>query len=172
MKNVFKYLMLLAIACNIISCGNSGKSDTTDTTITGFKELEKASWLIGEWQNNSPEGNVTESWEKKNDSTLVGKSSFVIGKDTVSSESISIEQNGKELFYIPVVKDQNNGLPVKFGLTSSTDKKLVFENPKHDFPQKISYTKIANDSLLAEISGMIDGKYNSQKFPLRRLKQI
>jgi hypothetical protein len=162
--------MSLAIVSTIISCGNSSTRTTTDNTITNFSELEKANWLIGEWQNNSLEGNATEVWEKKNDSTFVGKSYFVVGKDTVSSESISLQQNGKDLFYIPTVKGQNNEQPVKFALTFPTNKQLVFENKKHDFPQKISYTQITNDSLLAEISGMMDGKQNSQKFPMTRVK--
>lgn len=170
MKNTFNYFMSLAIACTFISCGNSSTPTTTDNTITNFSELEKANWLIGEWQNNSSEGNATEVWEKKNDSTFVGKSYFVIGKDTVSSESISLQQYGKDLFYIPTVKGQNSEQPVKFAVTFSTNKQLVFENTKHDFPQKISYTQITNDSLLAEISGMMDGKQNSQKFPMTRVK--
>jgi sarcosine oxidase delta subunit len=171
MKKIFKNFMVLAITSTIISCSNSSNTNTTDNTINGFNELEKASWLIGEWQNNSPEGNVMEVWEKKNDSTFAGKSYFVVGKDTVSSEIISLEQNGKELFYIPTVKDQNNEQPIKFALTSSASGQLVFENPKHDFPQKISYTQITKDSLLAEISGTIDGKHNLQKFPMTRVKK-
>lgn len=162
--------MAFAIASTIISCKNSNNTNTTGNTTTNFSELEKANWLLGEWQNNSPEGNATEVWEKENDSTFVGKSYFVIGKDTVSSETISLEQNGKQLFYIPTVKDQNAGQPVKFTLTSSKSNQLIFENPKHDFPQKISYTQITNDSLLAEISGIMNGKQNSQKFPMTRVK--
>lgn len=170
MKNAFKYFMALAIASTIISCKNSNNTNTTENTTTNFSELEKANWLLGEWQNNSPEGNATEVWEKENDSTFVGESYFVIGKDTVSSESISLQQNDKDLFYIPTVKGQNNKQPVKFALTLSTNNLLVFENPKHDFPQKISYTQITNDSLLAEISGMMNGKQNSQNFPMTRVK--
>jgi len=167
---MLKLFLLVAVASTISSCNNSSNQKSTYTNINRFNELEKASWLIGEWQNNSPEGNATETWEKKNDSTFAGKSYFVVGKDTVSSETISLEQNGKELFYIPTVKGQNNEQPVKFALTSSTSKQLIFENPIHDFPQKISYTQIKNDSLLAEISGTMNGKQNSQKFPMTRVK--
>lgn len=168
MTHRFKYILLLAIANTIISCSNSNSTKTTGVNSNSFTELEKASWLLGGWQNNSPEGSATEVWEKQNDSTFTGKSYFVVGKDTVSYETISLEQHGKELFYIPIVKGQNNGQPVKFTLTALTSKQLVFENPKHDFPQKISYTQLTTDSLLAEISGTIEGKENSQKFPMVR----
>jgi Domain of unknown function (DUF6265) len=108
--------------------------------------------------------------EKKNDSTFSGRSNFIAGKDTLSSETISLEQNGGNIFFIPTVKGQNNEQPVKFLLTYSTMNQLVFENPEHDFPQKITYTQITKDSLLAEISGMMAGKQNSQKFPMTRAK--
>lgn len=166
MKKTFNYFMLLSAASIIISCNNSGKQKH----IINYTELEKANWLIGEWQNNSAEGNNTEVWERENDSVFSGKSYYVIGKDTVSSETIRLEQNGKTLFYIPTVNEQNNRQAIKFALTSSTIKQLVFENPEHDFPQKITYEQITNDSLLAEISGMKEGKQNSQKFPLARAK--
>lgn len=168
MKNTFKHFILLSIASIIISCGNLRNQNKTNSN--NFSLIEKASWLIGKWQNNSTEGNVTEIWEKSNDSTFIGKSYFVVGKDTISSETIKLEQNNEELFYIPTVRDQNNRQPVKFRLTSLTNKQLVFENPEHDFPQKISYTQIRNDSLIAEISGVLDGKQNSQKFPMRKIK--
>jgi len=161
---------VLAIASTIISCSNSGKENATDNTTKLYNEIEKANWLIGQWQNNSSEGNATEVWDKLNDSTFIGKSYFVVGKDTVSSETIRLEQNGSELFYIPTVTEQNAGQPVKFTLTNSSNNQLVFENSKHDFPQKISYTKISKDSLLAEISGIMEGKQNSQNFPMTKIK--
>ena len=169
MNHTFTHFLVLILASTTISCNNVNKTSTTDA-IKIFSEIKNATWLIGKWQNNSPQGNATEVWEQKNDSTFVGKSCFVVGKDTVSSESLRLEQNGKELFYIPTVSNQNNQQPVKFVLTSSTPKQLIFENPKHDFPQKITYTQITNDSLMAEISGMLDGKQNVQNFPMSRVK--
>jgi hypothetical protein len=68
------------------------------------------------------------------------------------------------------VKDQNAGLPVAFTLTQASENRLVFENPAHDFPQKITYTRITGDSLLAEISGTINSEEKSQQFPMTRVK--
>jgi hypothetical protein len=45
---------------------------------------------------------------------------------------------------------------------------LVFENKEHDFPQKITYTKISNDSIVAEISGMKDGKQSKESYPMKK----
>ena len=170
MKKTFKYILTFFAVSVFVSCNNSSNKNEIDKNIYSFKELEKAKWLIGEWQNNSHDGNLTEVWERKNDSTFFGKSSFVVGIDTASSETINIEQSDNQLFYIPTVKGQNAGKSVKFTLTSSTGSQLIFENKNHDFPQKISYTLISNDSLLAEISGLMEGKFNAIKFPMKRIK--
>jgi hypothetical protein len=47
---------------------------------------------------------------------------------------------------------------------------MIFENPAHDFPQFISYTKITTDSLVAEISGTKNGQARKQRFPMKRIK--
>ena len=164
----YKFFISLAIKSIFFSCNNSKPIETNSKQ---FSAIENASWLIGEWQNTSSEGILTETWEKLNDSTYAGKSFFVIGKDTVSSETIRLEQHGKTLLYIPIVKDQNNEQPISFALTSSTTQQMVFENQKHDFPQKISYTQTNKPSLTAEISGLVNGKKKSQSFPMQKVKE-
>ncbi len=168
MKKIIINSTFTLIIFYVIACGTPTDAPKNEEKKTEYSELIKASWLIGTWKNDSMNVHATEIWTRKNDSSYEGKSFYVVGSDTVSSESINLEQRGKELFYIPVVKDQNNNEPVKFVLTSLTSKQLVFENPAHDFPQKISYTQIAADSLLAEISGLQKGKPASEFFPMKR----
>jgi hypothetical protein len=161
---ILKHLTILTLASIVISCNNN----SIPTTHTN--KIAKISWLIGEWHNNSPDGHLTETWVQQSDSIFAGKSFFIVGNDTVFSEAITIAQEGEELLYIPLIKTQNNGLPVKFKLTIASNKQLVFENPEHDFPQKITYTLINNDSLLAEISGVTKGQPQLEQFPMNRGK--
>lgn len=158
-----------ACFCLLSGCGPAGQEKTAVKT-TSYEQLEQAAWLLGTWQNRSEQAVATETWKKVNDSTYAGKSYVLAGKDTVSSEAISLLQSGRDLLYIPVVKGQNAGLPVAFTMTRASDKLLVFENPAHDFPQKITYTRISKDSLLAEISGTINGEEESQQFPMTRMQ--
>jgi len=132
--------------------------------------IAQAKWLIGSWKNQSAKTLDIETWKKLNDSTFLGGSYSLAGTDTVSSEQIRLEQHAGKLYYIPTVKNQNNGKAVTFTLTSSNKKQLVFENPEHDFPQKITYTQITKDSLLAEISGLRKGKIKAIQFPMKRVK--
>ena len=168
-KSISQAVLLLGIIAIAISCSKPGKM-ASENGVEGYAKLQKASWLIGSWKGHNPEGNPSEYWEKINDSTFSGRGYFIIGSDTVSSEELRLEQHSDKLFYIPTVKTQNNGEPVKFVMTSSSDNQLVFENPRHDFPQKITYNLIARDSLLAAISGIIDGRESTRQFPMSRIK--
>jgi len=157
MKFIVSTVLLSAV---IISC-NGNKAEKSN-------EIKKADWLIGDWENKSPQGDLSESWQKINDSVYKGQSYFIKGKDTLHFESIVLSETGGAVKYSPQVKGQNDDKPVDFKLTSATDKQLVFENPAHDFPQKITYAKVTNDSLVVEISGMQQGKPASEKYPMKR----
>lgn len=158
MKKTVIFPVLLLV---FISCQNSNKND----------KIKLSNWLIGKWENKTESGNLEETWTKVNDSTYKGESYFIKGKDTLHFESIVLQQNGEELFYNPTVKGQNNDKPVPFKLTTSNEKQLVFENPKHDYPQKIIYNQITKDSLVAEISGIQQGKPSSDKYSMKKTKQ-
>lgn len=153
-----KSVLLLAAIALCVSCKKSGKEN----------ELKTADWLIGTWENQDPQGEMIESWSKTNDSIYSGESYFIKGKDTLHSEKIQLVQKGDLVQYIPTVKGQNNNQPVIFNLTSKTAKQLVFENPKHDFPQKIVYKQITADSLVATISGTQQGKTSSESYPMKK----
>lgn len=164
-----KYIYILPfLSSTLFSCSNQPAS--TKQEPVAYTQLGLAKRLLGSWQNQFPEGISTESWELINDSTYSGRSLVVIGKDTVSSETLVLQQRGTEVSYIPTVSDQNGGKAVPFLLTSSSGDHLVFENPEHDFPQKISYSFFGNDSLVAEISGDAKGKQQPQQFPMKRVQ--
>lgn len=50
-----------------------------------------------------------------------------------------------------------------------SDTALVFENPEHDFPQRIGYTRVGPDSLAGWIEGDSGGELRRIRFPFRRV---
>jgi hypothetical protein len=153
---MFQKITLLTILLAFASCQKKGSAEKN--------KIKTADWLIGNWENTSPDGVLTENWQKLNDSTFSAASYFIKEKDTVHSENIILAQLGETLIYKATVKGQNDGKAVDFPSTISNDKQLVFENPKHDYPQKITYTKGANNTLTAEISGKLEGKLTTERF--------
>lgn len=157
---MFQKITLLTLILAVISCQ---KKESVEKD-----KIKKADWLIGKWENTSPDGVLTENWQKVNDSTFSGSSYFIKGKDTIHQETITLEQKGENLTYNATVKGQNDDKAIVFPSTSESDKQLVFENPKHDFPQKITYTKGTNNTLTAEISGNLQGKLTTERFILKK----
>lgn len=133
-------------------------------------EIDQAGWLIGTWENKTSKGSIYETWSKINSNEFSGKSYIVKEQDTIVFENIQLVQEQNRLLYIPSVKNQNDGLPVRFTSSAISERKLIFENLNHDFPQVISYTKISVDSLVAEISGTKSGQERRQVFPMKRMK--
>ncbi|WP_228400833.1 DUF6265 family protein [Chryseobacterium taichungense] len=140
-------------------------------TINQANDIQKAEWLIGTWENKTQKGSIYETWTKTGNTEFSGKSYSVKDKDTIVFESVRLVKENKKLFYIPTVKNQNDGLPVRFAAKTISENQLVFENPEHDFPQIITYTKITSDSLIAEISGIKNGQKRKQAFPMKRVKR-
>ncbi len=79
-----------------------------------------------------------------------------------------MKQEGNDLYYVPTIKVQNDGMSVQFKMTEATESQLVFENKMHDFPQKIIYIKVSNNNLIAEISGIKDGVETKESYPMKR----
>lgn len=140
-----------------------------DKSTPKYEKLEKMNWLVGQWENKTPEGLLTETWTKDNDSTFTGQTYYIKNeKDTIHSESIVLTQAKEELIYRPTVKGQNNDEPVDFKLTSDIEHNFTFENPAHDYPKKIVYKKVNDKSLVATISGNQQGKASSESYPMTK----
>jgi len=164
MNSTFIKLSLFLTAAIMLSW------DSYNSKIVEYNKIKKAAWLIGVWECKTSRHTLYETWAVKNDSVFMERSYFLKGVDTVYLETVSLEEHKGALFYIPTLKDENNGLPVVFKNTFLTGSKFVFENPEHDFPQKITYTHISADSLIAETSGTVNGQFKSNTFPMKKIK--
>ncbi len=167
MKKTVLTLVIITIALLLNSCFKK-EDQKNETESKKFSKLEEVKWLIGSWGNTSKEGNLTETWTQKNDSTLSGKTTFIAVKDTLFTETIEIIQTKDSLFYNTNVSNQNEGKTISFKLTNTSENEIIFENSKHDFPQKIMYKKIDIDSLVAKISGKKDGKESFEEYPMKK----
>lgn len=132
--------------------------------------ISKAEWLLGTWENKTAKGSIYETWRKVNDHEFTGKSYRLKEKDTIVFETVQLIRDQNTLFYIPTVKGQNGNLPVHFIAKTVSESQLVFENRQHDFPQIITYKQDGTDALIAEISGVVNGKERKQTFPMKRIK--
>ncbi len=162
MKHLLQLFIVLLVACQ-------PKAKPNSTEASNYKELQKVHWLKGTWQRQSAKGILTESWQQLDDSTFAGRSFFVSNGDTVSSETIRLEQRNGKLYYMPIASGQNDGKAIVFTQTKLSDSTIIFENPTHDFPQKIEYRFQKPDSLIAEVSSVSGELKKSIVFRMRRV---
>ncbi|WOJ92747.1 DUF6265 family protein [Congregibacter variabilis] len=109
---------------------------------------EGVDWLVGCWE--SFESYSKEVWVKNPDGTLLGFSASIDGSDIAFYELLYIKEVGGTLTYTAHPSGQN---PATFLVQEMGDKRVVFENPQHDYPQLISYESDGTE-LTAVISAM------------------
>jgi Domain of unknown function (DUF6265) len=116
--------------------------------------------LEGKWIMKTKMGAVGEEWTKINKDYLQNRGYMIRGNDTIITERVALRNTKEGIFYTSTVEDQNNRQPIPFRLVSSNKNIFVFENPLHDYPKRISYSLVNNDSLYAWID---DGKEIPEK---------
>ncbi|MEN9928509.1 MAG: hypothetical protein RLZZ231_430 [Bacteroidota bacterium] len=162
MKSVPTLLLLFVFSILVASCD---KYDAKGRLIKEYEELEKARFLIGTWEKKDSLGVLKEQWQVENDSTFTAVAYFIQNeKDTLHFEQIELVENNNILIYTATIKGENNDLPVPFQMTEAEDSLVVFKNPKHDFPQQITYRLQKNNTLKATVSGTQFGKKSSNEY--------
>jgi hypothetical protein len=167
MKKILFSLLILVLLASV-SCN---KYDAKGNLIKKYDEIQKATWLLGEWEKTDSLGTLKEIWINKNDSTFIGQSYYIQNnKDTIHNENIELVQDQEHLIYSANVQGENNNAAVSFQMTKEDDSLLVFENPKHDYPKKIEYRLLKNYNLVATISGKVNGKIKSESYHMTQKK--
>ena len=124
--------------------------------------------LVGTWSMETKKGLLYESWQKINDSTLKGSSFKINGEDTIYLEQVQLAKRLDKIIYVPVVPDENKQQPVIFTLVHLENDTYTFENPEHDFPQRIIYVLPVNNSLHAWIEGNTSSGFKKTDYQYKR----
>lgn len=147
----------------VLCCAFSQESAFTQ------KDFEKLAPIRGTWFNKRTNGDIYEQWNRKSQTEFSGMSYKLTGKDTLPLEKVNLYLKGKEIVYAPVALGQNDEKQVLFKLKSIDGSRFVFENLKHDFPQRIVYDFKSADSLYAYIEGNVKSQPKRVNYPYRRI---
>lgn len=130
-------------------------------------DLNRLSWLAGCWELRTPNRVTQEQWMAPQGGLMLGMSRTVARDTAREHEFLRIElRNG-----VPTYVAQPSGQAMAtFTATSVSDTAVVFANPAHDFPQRISYRKRGADSLVARIEGTRGGQERGIDFPMGRVR--
>jgi len=98
---------------------------------------------------------------------LLGMSRTVKGNRTTEWEFLRIADEGGRLAYVARPSGQAENV---FPLKTLSETEVVFEDPKHDFPQRIVYRRNADGSITARVEGEMGGKVKGVDFPYQRCR--
>ena len=137
MKNIFAALLLVASAPAFC---DDAKTDLP-------------AWMTGAWERIEGEKWADEFWTPPKAGSMIGASRSGYGEKLGFWEHMRIvrEADGKLAFWA-ISGDQK---PVRFAAVRSDQKEVVFENPAHDYPQRVRYWR-TDRKLNAQIS-LLDG---------------
>jgi hypothetical protein len=123
--------------------------------------ITQLAWLAGTWTGHDGPVAFQERWTTPAGGAMLAVSRTVKGDRMVAFEFLRIVERDGSLVYIA----QPNGRPpTEFTLTAITADSATFENPTHDFPKMIRYSKRADGSLEARVS---DGGQKAEVFVFR-----
>ena len=135
----------------------------------GPARVTQLQWMSGCWGFSGGGSSYEEVWLAPTGNSMLGVSRRISDDNyTREFEYLRVTTSGGGGFdYVA----QPGGAPAtKFNLLEMKGTRVVFENPEHDFPQKITYEYRAPDQLNARIEGKdkASGQQTSMNFPMRR----
>ena len=128
--------------------------------------IDRLAWLSGCWASDEDRAGSEEHWMQPSGGTMLGMNRTVRYGETVAFEFIRIYENeGKSLTLMASPSQQASA---SFQLSSIGPGEVVFENPDHNFPQRIIYRLVEPDRLLGRIEGISRGEHRAIDFPMIR----
>lgn len=110
-------------------------------------------WLAGYWLSCEDGVEVSETWSDRRGGIMVG-TSLTLGDDAFGWEQTRIEADEAGLTFHAQPRGQ---AAAAFRLVRSGPGEAVFENPDHDFPQRVIYRR-EGDRLTGRIEGQAGGR--------------
>jgi len=122
-------------------------------------------WMAGAWSSKEAGVRMEEHWTRGNGGLMVGMHRDVAPDGKTSFEFLRIEKQGDKLVYLAMPHARPE---TPFPLKSMTADRVVFENPYHDYPQRVIYWR-DGARLCARTEGTLKGKPASEQWCWNRM---
>jgi hypothetical protein len=134
--------------------------------LAGDASVADMRWMSGCWASAEGEPGSGEQWMAPAGRSMLGMSRTVRGGATVAVEFLRItEDEDGEIVLVAFPSGQQS---TTFALLSQSDNEVVFENPEHDFPQRIIYRLMPGNLLAGRVEGTINGTARNIDFPMKK----
>ena len=124
--------------------------------------ISQIEWLSGTWIGTTATSTIEERWTPPAGGSMLAISRTIRNGAVNAFEFLCVVERGGGLVYQAMPNGRQPA--TDFTLTRMDPNGLTFENPTHDFPKVIRYTRGADGSLEAVISGTNEQKRVTFKF--------
>lgn len=152
---LFTFIVFLVFSCSV------------SYSQTVIAKVSPMNWLSGCWESRGANKQITEQWTRPLGGMMFGIGQTVRNGKTVSYEIMRIAETETGLTFIS--KPSENRDETRFKLIKYSEREATFENPDHDFPQRIIY-RPRGKKLKARIEGNNNGKFLGIDFAYLRVK--
>jgi hypothetical protein len=155
------WLFVAALAFGL-GCGGGSETvlDADDV------ELDALGWLAGSWQGKTDSGETEEHWTPPRGGTMLGTSRTIADGRTVGYEFLRIEESPGGLIY----HAQPSGQPsTRFSAVMVSNRRAVFVNRAHDFPQQITYEALGPGELRVRLEAKKGSETQAQEWTMDRV---
>lgn len=130
-------LVVLALAAPVVAAADA-------------QEAAALAWLGGSWSGVRDGVASEEHWTTPDGGALIGLHKEVRDGKMVSFEFLRIVEEGSRVCY---VASPRGGAPTSFCAVELGERRVVFENLQHDFPQRVLYWLDDRGDLHARVEG-------------------
>jgi hypothetical protein len=161
---VLTVMLPFALLATCLAAGVSA-GEPTSTPRPPLATLDDLAWLCGYWVGEAKGVTMEECWLPPSGGLILGLHRDVMPSGKSFFEYLRIEEGEKGIAYMA----SPSGIPpTPFWLTSSGSSKAVFENPEHDFPQRITYWLDEEGVLHSRVEGPGEGNTRVEEWFWRR----
>lgn len=156
-------VLLFGAACACLAPAPARSQGVATETPTA--SIAQGAWLAGCWRMDDGRREMDEQWMAPSGGVMIGMNRALRDGEFRGYELLILRPRGEHLIYEAHPSGQK---PAEFASTHLSDTLLVFENPSHDFPQKLVYDRISEDSILVGVFAAVADVESAFDVPLAR----
>ena len=126
--------------------------------------IQDVAWLQGCWELRDDDRVVEERWTSPRAGSMLGVGRTTRGSKLVEHEYIVLTERDGRLAYEAHTSGQATAT---FMSRPISGREVVFEDPTHDFPQRVGYRSTGPGQLLAWVEGTSSGRTRRVEFAYR-----
>lgn len=129
-------------------------------------DVDSLSWMAGSWTADKDGATVRETWLPPLGGAMAGAGQTNRPGRRPFVEHMKITAEPAGVTFTAILPGQP---PTPFVLKPGPDGEAVFENPAHDYPQRVIYRRCGED-LCAAVEGAVKGALRREEWRYTRIK--